>query len=144
MSLTSLHYINTISALCFFFFFNISNFESIKISNERRNPKTKELTLVRDSERAEWEVANESLLPPMEWGFGVCMFGCEGEWECVHSKRAGWEVADESLLPPMGFLPSMVWWFGVCMFRCEGEWECVLVSESEKWKWQINLNLVCF
>ena len=36
-----------------FFFFNISNFESIKVSNERRNPKTKKLTSVRElSERS--------------------------------------------------------------------------------------------
>ena len=94
---------------------------------------------MRDSERVEWEVADESLLPPMEWGFGICMFGCEGEWECVHSKRAEWEVANKSLLPLMGFLPPMVWGFGVCMLRCEGEWECVLVSESEKWEWEVKV-----
>ena len=69
----------------------------------------------------------------MEWGFGVCMFGCEGEWECVHNERAEWEVADESLLPPME------WGFGVCMFGCEGDWECVLVSESEKWEWEVKV-----
>ena len=57
---------------------------------------------MRDSERAEWgfewEVADERRwefsaadefstvdemhLSPIEWGFGVYMFGCEGKWEC--------------------------------------------------------------
>ena len=52
-----------------------------------------------------WEVAADeslltptSFLPPMVWGFGVCMFRCkwEWEWECVLG-RWEWEVRDNSV-----------------------------------------------
>ena len=123
MSLTSLHYINTISALCFFFFFNISNFESIKVSNERRNPKTKKLTSVRElSERSPTRVFSR------RWSEGLG-FVCLGvkESESVFTVR---ELGERS--------PTRVFYRQWVFYRrwCDGlGFVCLGVKESESVFW---------
>ena len=38
---------------------------------------------VADERRREFSAADEMCLSSVEWGFGVCMFGCEGEWSVL-------------------------------------------------------------
>ena len=75
---------------------------------KRRNPKTKKLTSVQDSERSSMRVSCRRWVFCRQWseGLGFVHLGVKKS-ESVFTVRELSDIADESLLPLMVFLSLM-------------------------------------